>query len=221
MNSTSKNAFVSTNGHDKQGITVESLIDDYSQINSKQYNKAETERTIDIEEPNHFRSKCDRHMRSLSPKNFESSTHRTKNAPDRERMLFLAQPKKLLKHKRKRKNKKTIIQESLVLPNIKSPNTVKHSLLNIAKAKIYGVDVDKFPFLIQQKEKYKEYKKKLKHYKDGSKKVKNKVRTSNNSPVANDRNENIEGKKLTENMTLPNISVSQQNIDQDQPEPEK
>lgn len=48
----------------------------------------------------------------------------------------------------------------MILPKINSPTDVKNSLLQIAKAKIYGVDINNFPTLQEHKERYDEYVKK-------------------------------------------------------------
>lgn len=98
-------------------------------------------------------------------------------------MEFLSQPRKALKQKKKsRKRKMDFISNQLILPNIISPNSVKNSLLNITKAKIYGIEVDNFPKLKEQKEKYREFKKKIKQEKLKLKQKKMFSRTVNNSP---------------------------------------
>ena len=43
-----------------------------------------------------------------------------------------------------------LVEESLILPRIESPRTLKNSLLNLAKAKIYGIDLSHFPVLKEQ-----------------------------------------------------------------------
>jgi hypothetical protein len=97
-----------------------------------------------------------------SPTNLDMKLHRSKHYPDRERMEFLSQPRKLLKDKKKRKRRKLMFKESTVFPTINTNADVKNSLLNLAKAKIYGVQVDRFPQLVEYQEKISEYKKKIK-----------------------------------------------------------
>jgi hypothetical protein len=101
--------------------------------------------------------------RSNSPSNLEMKSQRMRHYPDKQRMDFLSQPRKLLKDKKKlRKRKKLMFKDSINLPTINSPAEVKNSLLNIAKARIYGVQIDRFPQLVEHQEKISEYKKKIK-----------------------------------------------------------
>jgi hypothetical protein len=97
-----------------------------------------------------------------SPTNLDMKSNRSKHYPDRERMEFLSQPRKLQKDKKKRKRRKLMFKESTIFPTINTNAEVKNSLLNLAKAKIYGVQVDRFPQLVEYKEKISEYKKKIK-----------------------------------------------------------
>jgi hypothetical protein len=76
----------------------------------------------------------------------------TKQVPNKGRMLFLSQPKKSYsKKKKKGKKKKHLTEANLMLPSIKTPSNIKNSLINLSKAKIYGVGVDKLPGLVEPK----------------------------------------------------------------------
>lgn len=103
------------------------------------------------------------HEQSNSPSNLDMKSQRIRHYPDKQRMDFLSQPRKLLKDKKKhRKRKKLMFKDSINLPTINSPAEVKNSLLNIAKARIYGVQIERFPQLVEHQEKISEYKKKIK-----------------------------------------------------------
>ena len=91
--------------------------------------------------------------RSNSPGSNAINSHRHKML-DRERMMYLSQPKKLyVSKKKKRKGRRKLlaeVEESLLLPRIVSPTSMKTSLINVAKAKIYGIDLSYFPDLKEE-----------------------------------------------------------------------
>ena len=144
---------------------------------------------------------------SNSPSQKEESLNRPRQIPDHQRIQFLSQPRKIEKRRNKllKRRRLDLVKESLNLPTVRSPTSLKNSLMNIVKARIYGVEIEKFPLLKEQNKQYIEFKKKIKYNKVKAKNQKRMFsRTLNNSPEP-EKNNPYENNISQSESVLPQI----------------
>ena len=121
------------------------------------------------------------------------------------RYFYLSQNKQIKHNKKKIKHKINLITKSFILPSISTQSDIKHSLIQIAKAKIYGVNINNYPLLQDYKEKYLEYVRKIKHKAKWRKSSERKKQDDESKQITEESNNNT-NKKV--NSSLPYITNS-------------